>query len=115
MPPCPGCHACFCPCLCWWHFAPTAGPSRPLAEAIGDTRVHFNRNWRRHDEEIFEAESSFPATAAEALRALGWKVDLVEAAGTGGNFGGINALELMPGSGYTGYADPRRTNAAAGY
>ena len=32
-----------------------------------------------------------------------------------GNFGGINAIELMPGGGYTGYADPRRTNAAAGY
>lgn len=101
--------------MCWWHFAPTAGPSRPLAEAIGDTRVHFNRNWRRHDEETFEAERSLPAATAEALRGLGWKVELVEAAGTGGNFGGINALELMPGGGYTGYADPRRTNAAAGY
>ena len=88
---------------------------RPLAEAIGDTRVHFDRNWRKDNEETFEAESSLPATDAEALRQLGWKVELVEAAGTGRNFGGINAIELVPGGGYTGYADPRRTNAAVGY
>lgn len=88
---------------------------RPLAEAIGDTRVHFDRNWRKNDEETLEAERSLPAAEAEALRALGWKVDLVEAAGTGRNFGGFNAIELNPGGGYTGYADPRRTNAALGY
>ena len=87
---------------------------RPLAEAIGDTRVHFDYNWRTR-EESFEAERSFPAADAEALRALGWKVDLPEAAGAGHVFGGINAIELNPGGGYTGYADPRRTNAAAGY
>ena len=88
---------------------------RPLAEAIGDTRVHFDRNWRKNDEESLEAERSLPAAEAETLRALGWKVDLVEAAGTGRNFGGINAIELHPGGGYTGFADPRRTNAAVGY
>ena len=85
---------------------------RPLAEAIGDTRFHFDRNWRKNDEESFEAERSLPAVEAEALRALGWKVDLVEAAGTGRNFGGINAIEVNAGG---GYADPRRTNAAVGY
>jgi len=89
--------------------------NRPLAEAIGDTRVHFDRNWRRDDEESIEAERSFPAADAAALRRLGWKVDLTEAAGTGRIFGGINAIELNPGGGYTGYADPRRTNAAIGY
>jgi len=77
--------------------------------------VHFDRNWRKNDEETFGAERSLPAAAAEALRALGWKVDLVEAAGTGRNFGGINAIELLPRGGYLGYADPRRTNAACGY
>ncbi|MDB6165549.1 MAG: gamma-glutamyltransferase [Lacunisphaera sp.] len=87
---------------------------RPLAEAIGDTRVHFDYNWRTR-EESFEAERSFPPADAEALRALGWKVDLSEAAGAGHVFGGINAIEFTPGGGYTGYADPRRTNAAAGY
>jgi gamma-glutamyltranspeptidase/glutathione hydrolase len=91
------------------------GLDRPLAEAIGDTRVHFDRNWRRNNEETFEAEQSFPATEAEALRRLGWKVELTEPAGTGHLFGGINAIELNPGGGYTGYADPRRTNTAVGY
>lgn len=88
---------------------------RPLAEAIGDTRVHFDRNWRRNDEESIEGELSLPAAATDELRALGWKVNLTEPAGTGRMFGGINAIELNPGGGYTGYADPRRTNAALGY
>jgi gamma-glutamyltranspeptidase/glutathione hydrolase len=87
---------------------------RPLAEAIGDTRVHFDRNWRRDDEESIEAERTLPAADVAALRALGWKVELTEAAGTGRLFGGINAIELNTGGGYTGYADPRRTNAAIG-
>jgi gamma-glutamyltranspeptidase/glutathione hydrolase len=88
---------------------------RPLAEAIGDTRIHFDRNWRRDDEESIQAENSFPASEALALRGLGWKVELAESAGTGRVFGGINAIELNPGGGYTGYADPRRTNRAVGY
>ena len=46
---------------------------------------------------------------------LGWKVELPEAAGTGRYFGGINAIELNADGSYTGYADPRRTNAALCY
>ncbi len=88
--------------------------NRSLAEAIGDTRFHFDRNWRRDDEESIQAENSFPAGEALALRGLGWKVELAEPPGTGRVFGGINAIELNPG-GYTGYADPRRTNLAVGY
>jgi gamma-glutamyltranspeptidase len=42
-------------------------------------------------------------------------VELAEPPGTGRVFGGINAIELNPGGGYTGYADPRRTNVAVGY
>ncbi len=86
--------------------------ARPLAEAIGDTRVHFDRNWRRDDEESIEAERSLPEAEVAALRRLGWKVELTEAPGTGRMFGGINAIEVHPGGGYTGYADPRRTNVA---
>ncbi len=89
--------------------------NRSLADAIGDTRFHFNRNWRRDDAETFEAESSLPETEVAALRTLGWQVELPEPAGTGKNFGGINAIELNADGSRTGYADPRRTNAAAGY
>ena len=89
--------------------------NRPLAEAIGDTRFHFNRNWRRNDAESFEAENSLSESEVAALRTLGWQVELPEAAGTGKNFGGINAIELNADGSYTGYADPRRTNAAAGH
>ena len=65
--------------------------------------------------DALEAERSLPAADAAELRRLGWKVELSEAAGTGRTFGGINAIEVLPGGGYLGYADPRRTNAAAGY
>ncbi|MBI2513984.1 MAG: gamma-glutamyltransferase [Opitutae bacterium] len=88
---------------------------RPFADAIGDTRVHWDNNWRRGDDDTVEAERSLPESEAVALRALGWKVDLSEAPGTGRRFGGINVIERHADGTYTGYADPRRTNAAVGY
>ena len=88
---------------------------RPLADAIGDTRIHWDSDWRHDGAESLEAEQSFPADELAALRQLGWKVKLPEVAGTGRHFGGINAIELNPAGGYIGYADPRRTNAAVGY
>ena len=88
---------------------------RPLAEAIGDTRIHWDSNWRKDDEVSINAEQSYPAADVQALSALGWKVEQPEAPGTGRYFGGINAIELNAGGGYTGYADPRRTNTAAGW
>lgn len=88
---------------------------RPLAEAIGDTRIHFERDWRQGNAESFEAEQSLPADTAADLRARGWTVELTEPAGTGKEYGGINAIELHADGSRTGYADPRRTNAAAGY
>jgi gamma-glutamyltranspeptidase/glutathione hydrolase len=90
--------------------------NRPLADAIGDTRFHLDANWRKgNGEEAIEAEQSFPASEADALRALGWKVNLTEVPGTGRYFGGINAVELRADGMLTGFADPRRTNAAVGY
>ena len=88
---------------------------RPLADAIGDTRFHFMIPWKKGEIETFEAEQSFPAAMADAVRALGWKVELSEPAGRGRRFGGINAVELSPDGTLTGLADPRRTNAAAGF
>jgi len=88
---------------------------RPLADAIGDTRFHYIIPFRPGDEEAFEAEQSFPADTAGALQALGWKVVLPEAAGRGRRFGGINAVEFNADGTLTGYADPRRTNAAVGW
>ena len=87
---------------------------RPLAAAIGDTRIHWDYNWRTQEESI-AAEQSYPADDARALATLGWKTELPEAAGTGRYFGGINAIERNADGSYTGYADPRRTNAAVGY
>lgn len=88
---------------------------RPLAEAIGDTRLHFDTNWRRNDAFTIEAERSLPAETVAALKQRGWAVSLPEEPGRGRHFGGINAIELKADGSCTGYADPRRTNAAAGY
>lgn len=88
---------------------------RPLAEAIGDTRVHYAAALRGNDGEMFEAERSFSHASAQALQALGWKVNLPEAAGTGRHFGGVNAVEFKADGSFTGFADPRRTNVAVGY
>lgn len=89
--------------------------NRPLAEAIGDTRVHYSSPFRREEAEAFEAEQSFPHAVAEALKALGWRVVLPEPAGAGRHFGGINAIEFDADGALHGYADPRRTNAAVGF
>jgi gamma-glutamyltranspeptidase/glutathione hydrolase len=88
---------------------------RPLADAIGDTRMHFVAATKEGEPATFEAERSFPAAEAQGLRARGWKVVLPEDAGVGRHFGGVNAIEFKADGTLTGYADPRRTNAAAGY
>lgn len=89
--------------------------NRPLAEAIGDTRIHFQSPLQGGGPDAVEAEQSLPAADAEALEKRGWNVVLREPAGTGHHFGGINAIEFNPDGTLSGYADPRRTNAAAGY
>ncbi|MCB1105167.1 MAG: gamma-glutamyltransferase family protein [Cephaloticoccus sp.] len=88
---------------------------RSLAESIGDTRLHFTggQGWNGHEK--VEAEQSLDPEVVAALQAMGWLVELPEPAGTGRHFGGINVIELNADGSYTGYADPRRTNAAAGY
>lgn len=88
---------------------------RPLEEAIGDTRLHWQRPFGRDAVESIEVENSLPAEVVADLRARGWKVDLIETPGTGLHFGGINAIRLEADGTRTGYADPRRTNAAAGH
>ncbi len=88
---------------------------RPLIEAIGDTRIHFQPAARSGEPDLVETEQSFPVAEADALRTLGWRVVLREPAGTGKYFGGLNAIEFSVEGTQIGYADPRRTNAAAGF
>lgn len=89
---------------------------RPLAEAIGDTRLHLVNPIATSDpNNVFEAEATLPAEVAAGLEQRGWRVVRREAAGTGRHFGGLTAVALHPDGSRTGYADPRRTNAAAGY
>lgn len=89
--------------------------NRSFADSIGDTRLHFTGGqvWNGHEK--VEAEQSLLPEVVAALQAMGWQVELPEPAGTGRHFGGINVIEVKPKGGYLGYADPRRTNAAAGY
>lgn len=89
---------------------------RPIGEAIGDTRLHLLLpSTSREPTNVWEVEMSFPEKERKAMEALGWKVMPKEPAGRGRHFGGINAIEIGADGTLTGYADPRRTNAAAGY
>jgi len=88
---------------------------RPVEEAIGDTRIHWQDPLQPERADVIEAESSLDPQVASALRLRGWDVTLVEPAGTGGRFGGINIIAIAGDGEIRGYADPRRTNAARGY
>lgn len=89
---------------------------RPLRDAIGDTRLHLlNPEASTDPNNVWEVEASFPEPDAKALRALGWTVNKMEKAGTGRHFGGFTAIAIGSDGTLTGFADPRRTNAAAGY
>ncbi|MES2693652.1 MAG: gamma-glutamyltransferase [Verrucomicrobiota bacterium] len=89
---------------------------RPVADAIGDTRLHLlSPETSEGPHNVWEVEKSFPDADTKALTALGWQVKKVEAAGTGRHFGGVNAIAIGPKGVLTGIPDPRRTNAAVGY
>jgi len=88
---------------------------RPLEEAIGDLRIHFQAAEGANGAAAFEVERPFPENEIAELRRLGWRIVLRERAGTGSYFGGVNAVEIDGAGGRSGYADPRRTNSAVGY
>lgn len=88
---------------------------RPLDQAIGDTRVHLVSPLAADDpRNIFEVEASFSEEEERALASAGWQVSRIEPPGRGRHFGGVNAAERNPDGSWTGFADPRRSNAAAG-
>ncbi len=89
--------------------------NRPLDDAIGDVRIHINPAWRNGDVDEIAIETGLDAATRTALGEAGWTVIEQEPAGTGLYFGGINAVEIAPDGTLTGFADPRRTNAAAGF
>jgi gamma-glutamyltranspeptidase/glutathione hydrolase len=88
---------------------------RPLEEAIGDTRVHWQDSLEPKRADAIEAEDTLDPQVVSALRLRGWDVRLREPAGTGRTFGGINVIAISGEGEIRGYADPRRTNAALGY
>lgn len=87
---------------------------RPLEDAIGDTRIHWYSPLEKSKPDAVEAEKSLSPDVVRGLQARGWQVNLPENPGTGRHFGGINAIAIQPDGTRTGYADPRRTNAAIG-
>lgn len=88
---------------------------RPLAEAIGDARFHFKPRWKRGDTDLMETEVPLSPDVASALQEHGWTPKAFGPAGRGRHFAGLNAVEFETNGTLSGYADPRRTNAAVGY
>jgi gamma-glutamyltranspeptidase/glutathione hydrolase len=89
---------------------------RPLAQAIGDTRLHLPGPVAGQAvANVWETEDSLPDPVADGLRSRRWRVVKKEPAGTGGYFGGFNAIEIQADGTLVGFADPRRSNAAVGY
>jgi gamma-glutamyltranspeptidase/glutathione hydrolase len=88
---------------------------RPIEDAVGDTRVHWQNPLDPKRLDAIEAEATLGPDVVTALRRLGWDVSLREPAGTGRTFGGINVISLSGDGEIRGYADPRRTNAARGF
>lgn len=86
---------------------------RGLGEAMAAPRFHLRRSWSPEpDSDHFQLEAGFPEAVAEALRDRNWKVETVEDTEF---FGGVTAIEVLPDGSYRGWADPRRTNEAAGF
>lgn len=86
---------------------------RDVGEAIGDTRFHIVRPASSSAaRNVIEFEYSVRNETAEALRKLGWNPKVED---NSEHFGGVNAIEILSDGTRRGWADPRRTNAAAGY
>jgi gamma-glutamyltranspeptidase/glutathione hydrolase len=84
-----------------------------LGDAIAGPRVHLVRSWSAEpDSHILELEGELTENAREALLGLGWELRMVTDTEF---FGGMNAVEIEDDGTFTGWADFRRTNAAAGY
>ncbi len=84
---------------------------RPLADAIGDSRIHILKTGKKP---TLECETGLPASEIQLLKSYGWTVNLTEKIGTGELFGGVNAVEFLPDGSLTGVADLRRSNAVRG-
>lgn len=86
---------------------------RNVGEAIGDTRFHVVRpSSSSAARNVIEFEHTVRPETVDALRKLGWSPKVERDAE---HFGGVNAIEFLPDGTRRGWADPRRTNAAAGY
>lgn len=85
---------------------------RNLGEAIGDVRVHLVRPARASEPgNVFELEPTAAPELVAGLERFGWQARVVS---DPEHFGGVNAVELHA-DGLLCWADPRRTNACAGY
>ena len=86
---------------------------RTTGEAIAAPRVHLRRSFSAApDSNLIQLEELLPEPQAARLLQLGWKL---EVPGDSEFFGGVNAIEIDADGTFTGWADYRRTNLAAGF
>jgi gamma-glutamyltranspeptidase/glutathione hydrolase len=85
----------------------------PIGEAIIAPRVHLKRSYSDEpDSALIQLEEPLTVADSLALESEGWKL---EVPANSGYFGGITAIEIHEDGTLTGWADLRRTNAAAGF
>lgn len=86
---------------------------RPFEQVIGAPRFHPATRPTRGKAPEFQTEKNTDAALANVLKAqYGWAGDVD---GATESFGGVTAVEVLPDGRLRGYADQRRSNAAAGY
>lgn len=86
---------------------------RSFDQAIGAPRFHPSVRPIKDRAPGFQTEKETDDALAETLKSrYGWTVAADEDTES---FGGVNAIEMLPGGVLRGYADQRRSNAAAGY
>ncbi len=84
-----------------------------LGQSIGAPRFQLRRSWAKEpDSNELQWEMPPPDSTLAALETMGWESTIVT---DSEYFGGVSAIEILEDGTFIGWADTRRTNAAAGY
>lgn len=84
-----------------------------VGQAILTPRFHLKRSYSKEpDSRLIQLEEALPERHWMALQGFGWQLEVPD---DSEYFGGVTAIERYEDGTLTGWADPRRTNFAAGF